>query len=97
MESRRALITGATGFVGRALTAGETEGFVKVIRDKKYSEVVGAHIVGPHATELLAEACVAMALETTADELGRVIHAHPTVSESVMEAAEGVHDLTIHI
>ena len=53
--------------------------------------------VAAHATELLAEACVAMALETTADELGRVIHAHPTVSESIMEAAEGVHDLTIHM
>ena len=53
--------------------------------------------ISPHATELLAEACVAMALESTADELGRIMHAHPTVSESVMEAAEGVHDLTIHL
>jgi len=81
---------------GKARILGETDGFVKIISEKKYDEVLGVHIIGPHATELLAEACVAMALESTADELGRIIHAHPTVSEAVMEAAEGVHDLTIH-
>ncbi|MCC7307437.1 MAG: dihydrolipoyl dehydrogenase [Acidobacteria bacterium] len=82
---------------GKARILGETDGFVKIVADKKYDEVLGVHIIGPHATELLAEACVGMALETTADELGRIMHAHPTVSESVMEAAEGVHDLTIHM
>lgn len=82
---------------GKARILGETDGFVKIVSEKKYDEVLGVHIIGPHATELLAEACVGMALETTADELGRIIHAHPTVSESVMEAAEGVHDLTIHL
>ncbi|MCO6510984.1 MAG: dihydrolipoyl dehydrogenase [Aridibacter famidurans] len=82
---------------GKARIIGETDGFVKIVAEKKYDEVLGVHIIGPHATELLAEACVAMQLETTADELGRTIHAHPTVSETVMEAAEGVHDLTIHI
>ncbi len=82
---------------GKARILQETDGFVKVVSEKKYDEVLGVHIIGPHATELLAEACVAMQLETTADELGRTIHAHPTVSESVMEAAEGVHDLTIHM
>ena len=82
---------------GKARILGETDGFVKIVSEKKYDEVLGVHIIGPHATELLAEACVAMALETTADELGRIMHAHPTVSESVMEAAEGVHDLTIHM
>lgn len=82
---------------GKARILGETDGFVKIVAEKKYDEVLGVHIIGPHATELLAEACVAMQLETTADELGRTIHAHPTVSESVMEAAEGVHDLTIHL
>ena len=82
---------------GKARILGETDGSVKIVAEKKYDEVLGVHIIGPHATELLAEACVAMALETTADELGRTIHAHPTVSESVMEAAEGVHDLTIHM
>src|SRR3982751_678791 len=82
---------------GKARILGETDGFVKIVAEKKYDEVLGVHIIGPHATELLAEACVGMALETTADELGRIMHAHPTVSESIMEAAEGVHDLTIHI
>ncbi|CAN5139933.1 dihydrolipoyl dehydrogenase [soil metagenome] len=82
---------------GKARILGETDGFIKIVAEKKYDEVLGVHIIGPHATELLAEACVAMALETTADELGRTIHAHPTVSESMMEAAEGVHDLTIHM
>lgn len=82
---------------GKARIIGETDGFVKVVAETKYDEVLGVHIIGPHATELLAEACVAMRLETTADELGQTMHAHPTVSESVMEAAEGVHDLTIHI
>lgn len=82
---------------GKARILGETDGFVKIVAEKKYDEVLGVHIIGPHATELLAECVVAMALETTADELGRIIHAHPTVSEAVMEAAEGVHDLTIHM
>ncbi len=82
---------------GKARILGETDGFVKIVADKKYDEVLGVHIIGPHATELLAEACVGMALETTSDELGRIMHAHPTVSESIMEAAEGVHDLTIHM
>jgi dihydrolipoamide dehydrogenase len=82
---------------GKARILGETDGFVKIVSETKYDEVLGVHIIGPHATELLAEACVGMALETTADELGRIIHAHPTVSEAVMEAAEGVHDLSIHI
>ena len=82
---------------GKARILGETDGFVKIVAEKKYDEVLGVHIIGPHATELLAEACVGMALETTATELGRVMHAHPTVSEAVREAAEGVHDQTIHM
>ena len=82
---------------GKARIIGEEEGFVKIVAEKKYDEILGVHIIGPHATELIAEACVAMQLESTADELGRTIHAHPTVSEAVMEAAEGVHDLAVHI
>ena len=82
---------------GKARILGEEEGFVKIISEKKYDELLGVHIIGPHATELIAEACVAMQLESTAEELGRTMHAHPTVSESVMEAAEGIHGLTIHI
>lgn len=72
---------------GRALTAGETDGFVKVIRDKKYSEVLGAHIVGPHATELIAEFVVGRHLETTVEEMDKAMHPHPTLSEAVADAA----------
>jgi dihydrolipoamide dehydrogenase len=82
---------------GKARIIGEEEGFVKIVAEEKYDEILGVHIIGPHATELIAEACVAMQLESTAEELGRTMHAHPTVSESVMEAAEGVHGVAIHI
>ena len=82
---------------GKARILGEEEGFVKIVSETKYDEILGVHIIGPHATELIAEACVAMQLESTAEELGRTMHAHPTVSESIMEAAEGVHGLAVHI
>ena len=82
---------------GRALTAGETDGFVKVIRDKKYSEVLGAHIVGPHATELIAEFVVGRHLETTTEEMDRAMHPHPTLSEAVAEAALAALGHPIHI
>jgi dihydrolipoamide dehydrogenase len=82
---------------GRALTAGETDGFVKVIRDKKYSEVVGAHIVGPHATELIAEFVVGRHLETTVEEMDRAMHPHPTLSEAVAEAALAALGHALHI
>ena len=72
---------------GRALGSGETEGFVKVIRDKRYSEVLGAHIVGPRATELIAEFVLGRHLETTVEEMDRAIHPHPTLSEAIAEAA----------
>jgi dihydrolipoamide dehydrogenase len=81
---------------GKARILGEEEGFVKVVSETKYDELLGVHIIGPHATELIAEAGVALQLESTAEELGRTIFAHPTISEAVMEAAEGVHGLTIH-
>jgi len=82
---------------GKARILGEEEGFVKIVSEEKYDEILGVHIIGPHATELIAEACVAMQLESTAEELGRTMHAHPTVSEAVMEAAEGVHGQAVHI
>jgi dihydrolipoamide dehydrogenase len=82
---------------GRALTAGDTEGFVKVIRDKKYSEVLGAHIVGPHATELIAEFVVGRHLESTAEEMDRAIHPHPTLSEAIGEAALASLGHALHI
>lgn len=72
---------------GRARTAGETEGFVKIIRDVKYGEILGAHIVGAHATELIHELAVARENEFTVEEVDLAIHAHPTMAEAVAEAA----------
>jgi dihydrolipoamide dehydrogenase len=72
---------------GRARTSGETEGFVKIIRDAKYGEILGAHIVGAHATELIHELAVARENEFTVEEVDLAIHAHPTLSEAVAEAA----------
>ena len=71
---------------GRARGTGETEGFVKVLRDKKYGEILGAHIVGSHASELIHELAVARANEYTVEEVDLAIHAHPTLSEAVAEA-----------
>jgi dihydrolipoamide dehydrogenase len=82
---------------GRALTAGDTDGFVKIIRDKKYSEVLGAHIVGPHATELIAEFVLARHLESTTEEIDRAMHPHPTLSEAVAEAALAALGHALHI
>jgi dihydrolipoamide dehydrogenase len=72
---------------GRARTSGETEGFVKIIRDAKYGEILGAHIVGAHATELIHELVVARTNEFTVEEVDLAIHAHPTLSEAIAEAA----------
>jgi dihydrolipoamide dehydrogenase len=72
---------------GRARTSGETEGFVKIIRDAKYGEILGAHIIGAHATELIHELAVARENEFTVEEVDLAIHAHPTLSEAIMEAA----------
>jgi dihydrolipoamide dehydrogenase len=72
---------------GRARTAGETEGFVKIIREAKYGEVLGAHIIGSHATELIHELAVARENEFTVEEIELAIHAHPTLSEAIAEAA----------
>jgi len=82
--------------LGRARIAGETEGFVKIVAEKKYDEVLGVHIIGPRATELVAEATLALRLECTVEELIRTIHAHPTMSEAVGEAAHATHGAAIH-
>ncbi len=85
------------GVLGRARIAGETEGFVKIVADKAYDEVLGVHIIGPRATELVAEATLALRLESTVEELIRTIHPHPTMSEAIGEAAHAVHGAAIHI
>ena len=85
------------GVLGRAKMAGESEGFVKIVADKKYDEVLGVHMIGPRSTELVAEAVLALRLECTVEELIRTIHAHPTFSEAVGEAAHAVHGAAIHM
>ena len=83
--------------IGRAVAAGHSDGFVKVIRDKKYSEILGAHIVGPHATELIAEFVVGRHLESTVEEMEKAMHPHPTLSEGVAEGALAALGRPIHI
>ena len=84
------------GVLGRARIAAETEGFVKIVSEKKYDEILGVHMIGPRSTELVAEATLALRLECTVEELVRTIHAHPTMSEAVGEAAHATHGAAIH-
>ncbi len=84
------------GVLARARIANEIEGFVKIVADRKYDEILGVHMIGPRATELVAEATLAVRLECTVEELIRTIHAHPTMSEAVGEAAHAVHGAAIH-
>lgn len=83
--------------LGKAMAINETVGFCKIIADAKTDQILGVHIVGPHATDLIAEACPALHLEITAKELGKAIHAHPTLGEAMMEAAHAVHGESAHI
>jgi len=85
------------GVLGRAKMAGETEGFVKIVADKKYDELLGVHMIGPRSTELVAEAVLALRLECTVEELIKTIHAHPTFAEAVGEAAHATHGAAIHM
>jgi dihydrolipoamide dehydrogenase len=83
--------------VSKAAVLGVTEGLVKIVSDAAYGEVLGVHIIGPHATELIAEACVALRLEATASDLVYTVHPHPTLSEALKEAAHDVHGEAIHL
>jgi len=83
--------------IGRAVASGHSEGFVKIIRDTQYSEILGAHIVGPHATELIAEFVVGRHLEATVEEMEKAMHPHPTLSEGVSEGALAALGRAIHI
>lgn len=82
---------------GKSLGLGEKDGFVKIISDAKYGEILGAHLVGHGVTELLPELTLAQNNELTAEEIARNVHAHPTLSEALMEAAHGVEGQPIHI
>jgi dihydrolipoamide dehydrogenase len=84
------------GVLARAKMAGETDGFVKIVADRKYDEVLGVHMIGARSTELVAEATVALRLESTVEELIRTIHAHPTMAEAIGEAAHATHGAAIH-
>ncbi|MGA3180714.1 MAG: dihydrolipoyl dehydrogenase [Verrucomicrobiota bacterium] len=97
-KGNRAVKTGKFRFagLGKALASGETLGFVKWIADAATGQLLGAAVVGPHATELIAEATTAIRAELTVQELGRTIHAHPTFNEAWMETAHAVHGEAIH-
>jgi dihydrolipoamide dehydrogenase len=82
---------------GKALAMGQTDGFVKVIADASTDVIVGVHIVGPGATDLIPEPTLAVRTHMTVGEFTTTIHAHPTLAESLVEAAEAVHGKSIHI
>lgn len=98
-EQKREYKAGSFPFAasGRAMSLMDTEGFVKVLADAKTDEVLGVHMVGPEVTELIAEAALAIEMGATAEDLSRTIHAHPTLPEALMEAAEAVHGMAVHI
>ncbi|MDP8239813.1 MAG: dihydrolipoyl dehydrogenase [Candidatus Hatepunaea meridiana] len=81
---------------GRALSLGETDGLVKVLTDAETGKLLGVHILGPRASDLIAEAVLALEVEATAEDIGRMVHAHPTLSEAIKEAALGADGRQIH-
>jgi len=81
----------------RASIVGEHEGFIKIVSDAKYGEILGVHIIGPQATELIAEAVTAMELEATVEDLMWTIHAHPTLAEAMLDASNSVYGLAINM
>ncbi|MFK7739543.1 MAG: dihydrolipoyl dehydrogenase [Planctomycetota bacterium] len=85
------------GASGRAMSLNETEGWVKVIADKSTDKVLGVHMIGPEVTELIAEAALAIEMGATIGDMAQTIHAHPTLPEAMMEAAEAVHSMAVHI
>lgn len=98
-EQKRAYKVGKFPFAasGRAMSLLETEGFCKIVADAETDEILGVHMVGPEVTELIAEATLAIEMGATSEDLARTIHAHPTLPEAMMEAAEAVHGMAVHI
>jgi dihydrolipoamide dehydrogenase len=82
---------------GRARALGETAGFVKMLADAETDRILGVHIIGPFASELISEAVVAMEFSATAEDIARIVHAHPSLSEAMHEAALGVDKRTLNI
>src|SRR5207302_2660271 len=100
-EAREAgydVITGKFPFrpLGKAMAINQQDGLVKIVAERKYGEVLGVHIVGPHASDLIHEGVMAIKLEATVDELMTMIHAHPSLAEAVLEAALDVKGESIH-
>jgi dihydrolipoamide dehydrogenase len=83
--------------IGKSKIEDMTEGFIKIVTDAKTGEILGVHMIGAIATELVAETVLALQLECTAEELAAAIHPHPTISEAMMEAAHAAHDAAIHM
>lgn len=82
--------------LGKAMAIAEQDGFVKIVADKKYGEVLGVHMIGAHVTDMIAAGVTAMSLEATVDAMVETIHAHPTMSEAILEAYEDCHGMAIH-
>jgi len=82
---------------GRALAANDTDGFVKIIADEATDRILAVHVLGPQASELIAQAVIAMEFAATAEDLALTMFAHPTLSEAMHEAALSVHGHAIHI
>lgn len=83
--------------LGKALAMGESEGNVRIVADAKTDRILGAQIIGPHATDLVAEMALAIKNKLTAKQVGETIHAHPTLAEALHEASESIHDRAIHV
>lgn len=83
------------GNLAKPRILGHDGGFVKVVSEKKYDQVLGVHMVGPHATDLISEACLALQLESTTEAISKTMHPHPTLSEALMQAAESVYGMAI--
>ncbi|HQZ18049.1 MAG TPA: dihydrolipoyl dehydrogenase, partial [Vicinamibacteria bacterium] len=83
------------GNLAKPRILGHDHGFIKVVSEKKYDQVLGVHMVGPHATDLISEACLGLQLETTTEEIAKTIHPHPTLGEAMMQAAESVYGMAI--
>jgi dihydrolipoamide dehydrogenase len=81
----------------KASIYGERQGFVKVVSESKYGEILGVHVVGPHASDLILEGGLAMSLEATIDEIEATIHAHPTLGETIHEAVLAARGIALHV
>ncbi|MCJ7745596.1 MAG: dihydrolipoyl dehydrogenase, partial [Actinobacteria bacterium] len=85
------------GALGKAMARGEDRGFVQLVIDARTDKVLGAQIMGPHASDLIHEVALAMKLGATAEDIATTIHAHPSLPEAIMEAAEAAHGKAIHV